>query len=116
MARIFQIAVLSDIHYAGAAEQTRGDDYDYRDLKNPLLRLFVKTYRRHFWLRHPLRQAHLLDEFIGRAGAPDLVIANGDYSCNTASVGVSDDAAFQSARECLQKLRGRFAPNFQAGF
>ena len=31
----------------------------------------------------------------------NLVIANGDYSCNTASVGVSDDAAFQSARECL---------------
>ena len=31
-------------------------------------------------------------------------------------VGVSDDAALQSARECLEKLRGKFGPNFRATY
>src|SRR5579872_1711789 len=114
MARSYRIAILSDVHYASAAEQARGNDYEYRHLANPLLRLGVRIFRRFVWLHYPLRQNHLLDEFIDRAGAPDWVIANGDYACNTAFVGVSDDAACQSARECLGKLRGKFAPNFQA--
>ncbi len=112
----YRLAILSDIHYAGAAEQARGDDYEYRDLKNPLIRVFVKYYRRFIWLHHPLRQNHRLDEFLQRVDSPDFVIANGDYSCNSAFVGISDDAALQSAKECLEKLRGRFAPNFAAGF
>jgi hypothetical protein len=116
MARVCRIAILSDIHYACAAEQARGDDYEYRDVSNPLVRLAYRAYRTSIWLRHPLRQSHLLDQFITRVGAPDYVIANGDYSCNSGFVGVSDDAACQSARECLEKLRSRFAPNFQAVF
>ena len=28
------IAILSDIHYAGPAEQARGNDFEYRDLAN----------------------------------------------------------------------------------
>lgn len=116
MARNYKVAILSDIHYASAAEQARGDDYEYRDLKNPALRLFVRAYRHFIWLRYPLRQNQLLNEFISRVGSPDYVIANGDYSCNSASIGVSDDAACTSANECLQKLRDKFAPNFQATF
>jgi hypothetical protein len=116
MARSYQVAIVSDVHYASAAEQARGNDYEYRHLKNPLIRLFVRMHRRFFWLRYPLRQNHLLDEFIARAGSPDYTIANGDYSCSTAFTGISDDAALQSARECLQKLRAKFAPNFQATF
>jgi hypothetical protein len=111
-----QILIVSDVHYAGAAECARGDDYEYRDLKNPLARHFLKNYRHFVWLRHPLRQNHLLDQFLERAGSPDLVIANGDYSCDSASIGVADDAALASARECLDKLRARFAPNFRAIF
>jgi hypothetical protein len=61
-----------------------------------------------------MRHNHLLDEFIERAGSPALVVANGDYSCDTAFMGIADDAALESARECLQKLRARFAPNFYA--
>lgn len=116
MSRSHRLAILSDIHYAGAAEQARGDDYEYRDLKNPLLRVFVKYYRRFIWLHYPLRQNHRLDGFLKRADAPDFVIANGDYSCNSSFVGVSDDAALRSAQECLGKLRSRFAPNFAAGY
>jgi hypothetical protein len=114
MAPVCRIAILSDIHYACAAEQARGDDYEYRDVLNPFLRLVLRGYRRFIWLHRPLQQNHLLDQFLARVGAPDFVIANGDYSCNSGFVGVSDDAACQSARECLGKLRSRFAPNFQA--
>ena len=110
------VAILSDIHYASAAEQARGEDYEFRDLKNPLVRLLIRFHRHFIWLRHPFGQNHLVDRFIERAGKPDLVIANGDYSCNSAFVGVCDDAAFQSASECLQKLRDRFLPNFRATF
>ena len=38
------------------------------------------------------------------------------YSCNTALVGLSDDAACQSARECLAKLRQRFGQNLRTNF
>ncbi len=114
MASNYRIAIVSDIHYAGAAEQARGDDYEYRDLANPFSRHFVKHYRHFFWLRHPMRHNHLLGEFLECAGSPDLVVANGDYSCDTGFIGVADDAALDSTRECLQKLRARFAPNFRA--
>ena len=116
MASSYRIAILSDIHYASAAERARGDDYEYRDLKNPLIRNFVKYYRRFIWLRYPLRQNHRFDEFIRQVPAADYVVANGDYSCNSVFRGLSDDAALQSARECLQKLRERYAPNFAASF
>src|ERR1700729_3361108 len=116
MAAMHNVAILSDIHYASAAEQARGDDYECRGLTNPFTRLFIRTYRRFVWLRYPLRQNHLLDRFIDRVGAPELVIANGDYSCCTRYLGVRDEGAFQSARECLQKLRNRLSPNFRATF
>lgn len=116
MVRTYQVAILSDIHYAGALEQTRGNDYEFRDLKNPCARLFIRYYRRYVWVRDPFRQNHLLDEFIRRVGTPDLVVANGDYSCDTAFIGVSDDASLASAQECLGKLRDKFAPRFEATF
>jgi hypothetical protein len=116
MAQSRTIAILSDVHYACAAEQARGTDYEFRDLKNPLLRLLVRAYRHFIWLRNPLGQNARLDEFIARAGQPDWVIANGDYNCDTNFTGLSDDASLQSARECLDKLRQKFAPNFRANF
>ncbi len=114
MTRTYQVAIVSDIHCASATEQARGDDYESRHVKSALGRVFMRAYRDYIWLRRPLHQNHLLDAFVERAGSPDYVVANGDYSCDTAFVGVSDDGALQSARECLQKLRQKFAPNFQA--
>jgi len=111
-----RLAVVSDIHYAGAAEQARGDDFEIKPITNPLLRLLVRTHRHYFWLRQPLRQNHLLDRFLDQAGQPDYVIANGDYSCNSAHVGLSDDAAFESVQECLGKLRSRFGPRLRITF
>jgi calcineurin-like phosphoesterase family protein len=76
----------------------------------------VRLYRHYFWQRNAFAHNHLLDLFLSKPAKPDLVIANGDYSCDSAFVGVSDPAAFASAAECLEKLRSRFAPNFAATF
>lgn len=109
-----RLAILSDVHYAGRTEQSRGNDYEYRCLPNPFLRLFCRYYRRYIWLRDPVQQNHLLDRFLDEVAEPDYVFALGDYNCDTAFVGVSDDAAFESAAECLGKLRGRYGDRFHA--
>lgn len=103
-----RVAVLSDIHYAGAVERTRGNDFELRSIANPLLRALVRIYRHFIWMRKPLEQGAQLDCFLNHVGSVDHVIANGDYSCDSGFVGVSEDAAFQSAQECVGKLRARF--------
>ena len=107
------VLILSDIHYASAGEKLRLDQ-EVSVIKNPLLRYPVMLFRRYVWLRDPLAKNHLLDEFIERAGTADWVIANGDYSCDSAFTGVSDNAAFESTEKCLEKLRQNFSPNFRA--
>jgi hypothetical protein len=114
MSRPNSIAVVSDIHYACRGEQARGNQYESRVVSNVLLRLLVRSWRHFIWLREPLNRNHLLDAFIERAGDVDYVIANGDYSCDTAFVGVSDDAACDSARECLGRLRARFGSRLRS--
>jgi len=106
MSRVFTLAVLSDVHYFSAAEAARGRDYEMKSIPNPLIRHALRVYRHYIWLRHPFDHSHLLDKFIERVGPVDRVIGNGDYSCDSAFVGVSDDAACESARDCLGKLRG----------
>jgi hypothetical protein len=110
------LAILSDIHYASAAEQARGDDYEWAGVPNPLVRFAFRSYRRYVWMRSPLHQNYLLDRFLAQSDAFDHVIANGDYTCDTLNVGVSDDAACQSVRECLGKLRQRFDPRLRVNF
>lgn len=116
MAETFKLAIVSDIHYACAGEQARGDEFELRGITNPLQRLFIRLFRYFVWMREPLRQNHLLDRFLEQTGPVDLVVANGDYSCNSAFVGVSDDAACQSVRDCLGKLRSRFGERVRANF
>jgi hypothetical protein len=111
-----RLAILSDIHYASAAEQARGNEYEFACLENPLLRLFVRLYRRFIWVRDPLSQNHLLDAFLTDVGTVDYVVANGDYSCNSTYFGVSDEAARQSVRECVGKLRAAFGANLQTNY
>jgi hypothetical protein len=112
----FALAIVSDIHYASAAEQAAGDDYEYRDIPNSLLRWTVQLYRHHIWMRYPLRQNGQLDRFLGDVGPVDYVIVNGDHACDTAASGVSDAAVRQSAQECLGKLRRQFGDKLIAGF
>jgi hypothetical protein len=108
MRRRFSIAILSDIHYAGPREQAAGDDYETRDIENSLLRFTLQQYRRHIWLRHPLKQNGQLDRFLDAVPTVDYAIANGDYACDTAACGLSDDAAMESALAGLDKLRQKF--------
>ncbi len=108
------IAVVSDVHYACAAEQARGDDYEIDAIPDGFKKVLLRFYRYYIWLRHPLRQNRLLDEFLNRNDDADWVVANGDYSCDTAFVGISDDAAFESVRECHGKLRAKFGERLLA--
>jgi hypothetical protein len=116
MSRHFRLAILSDVHYAGPQEQAEGDDYEHRVITNPLLRFALRQYRRHIWLRYPLRQNGQLDRFLATVPEVDHVIANGDYSCNTAAVGLCAAGAMESARECIGKLRARFGACVQLNF
>lgn len=107
-ASTLQILILSDVHYAGAEERTRVG-YDLKAIESVPLRWLVKLYRRYIWLRDPLGQNHLLQRIMDAAPDPDLVVANGDYTCDTRFIGVTDPAAQASAAECLTIIRTRYA-------
>jgi hypothetical protein len=110
-----RVAIVSDIHYASAAEAAR-KEHTYAPITNPFRRWLTRQYRHWVWMRDPFAHNHLLDRFCSETSSSDFAIANGDYSCDSAYVGVSDDAAFQSARECLGKLRLTFGAKLRASF
>jgi len=107
------LLVISDIHHAGAAEQLR-KDFQWGAVQNPFRKGLAKFYYRHLWLRDPFAHNALLDTFLAHPGPVDHVVANGDFSADSAFLGLADDAALASAGECLGKLRGRFAGKFHA--
>ncbi|OQB93537.1 MAG: hypothetical protein BWX84_00525 [Verrucomicrobia bacterium ADurb.Bin118] len=109
-----RLVVCSDIHYASAAEQARGEHQELAMITNPLLRIALRSFRHWIWLRHPLRQNGLLDEFLRRVPDFDYGIANGDYAADMAFLGVSDPATFAGAQTCLTRLRARFGERFRA--
>jgi hypothetical protein len=108
-----RIFVLSDVHYAGAAEKARVD-YCYRSITSPRVRFLVRIYRHFFWQRDPFAHNYLLDIFIHAARDADLVVANGDYACDSGFIGLADDPTLQSATECLTKLRAQFSDRLHA--
>lgn len=107
------LGIASDIHYAGQAERERGL-YESRAIGNPLLRGLARAHRHYLWLRDPFAHNHLVGKFLAANAAADLVIANGDYSCDSAFIGVADEAAFASAKECLSLFRDAAAGRFHA--
>jgi hypothetical protein len=113
MAAPLNILVASDFHYAGPAERQR-HDFEARGIPKPFLRQIARIYRRFVWLHRPLEHYVQLDRLLHSAGQADLAVVNGDYSCDTGFVGISDDAAFASAQECLAKLRARFGAQLAA--
>lgn len=113
MSKTTTLAIISDIHYAGANEQARGHEF-LQGVDDWATLLFLKAYRRYFWLKEPFAHNHLLDRFITETTGADYVVANGDYCCNVAYLGVRDDGTFESAFACLQKLRRGFGPRFFA--
>lgn len=103
-----RLAVISDIHYAGAAERRRVS-HESAVIRNPVLRLVVSAYRHYIWLRDPFAHNHLLPAVCERIKDADLVVANGDFSCDSAFVGLADDPSFASAQEATGIIRSRFA-------
>ena len=106
-----RILLISDIHYGSDLECARGD-YESRTVSQPLLRYFLKMYRRLIWRRDPFAMNGLLDTFIDAESSADLCLGLGDYSCDSAFIGVADYAAFQSARLCLSQLRRQHGSRF----
>lgn len=108
-----RVLVLSDVHFASEGEQARRG-HEATVIGNPILRVAANLYRRHIWLKDPYGQNYLLQKFIDTAGVAELVIANGDFTLDTAFVGVSDNAALESAQNCLAKLRDNYGLRFHA--
>ncbi|MBG90044.1 MAG: hypothetical protein CMO80_24530 [Verrucomicrobiales bacterium] len=107
MGKPLKLLVVSDIHYAGPGERERSG-YEARSATNVFQRELLRLYRGQIWLEDPLVHNHFLDWFMERAGEPDIVVANGDFSCDSAFTGHADDASFESAQICLNRLRERF--------
>lgn len=104
-----RILIVSDPHYVGPSERGR-KDYEACWLPKLSQRLFVRAYRRFFWMKDPLIQTELFLSALEEAGdqAVDWVVLNGDLSLDTGFVGVSDPLAFESARLCLNEIWERF--------
>lgn len=111
----FRVLVVSDIHYASDAEKARRG-YECRVVRSRLQRVLLHLFRRWIWLADPLAHNHMLGRFLASAGDGDVVVANGDYSCDSAFVGLSDDAAFASAAQAVARLRDQFGARLVAGF
>lgn len=101
------VAIISDVHYAGPLERER-HDYPYHGIRSPLRRFLTWQFRHWIWQRDPFAHNYLLDRFIEANAGASVVIANGDYSCDSMGIGVSDPPSYESAEMCLQKLRHAF--------
>ncbi len=108
-----RILVLSDVHYAGKAEEARGE-FEIEAVADPVARAWVTAWMRLVWARRPGPQNRLLDRFLREAGDADAVVANGDHTLNSAFIGLSDPASLESAAICLGKLRDRHGERFHA--
>lgn len=115
MAQPVQLLICSDIHYACEAEKARRD-YELQAVEPGWRRLLLRCYRRYIWQRDPFAHNHLLQRVLQPPLEPDVVVANGDYSCDSAFIGVADEAARESASRCLGQLRDRFDSKFHATF
>jgi hypothetical protein len=108
-----QWALVSDVHYASPEEAARGATI-FDPIQGRLRRWFIQLYRRRLWLRDPFGHNHLFERFLAETRGLDSAVANGDYSCDSAYIGVSDPCALTSARTCLRRLRGQFTGRFLA--
>ena len=111
--RVMKLLVLSDIHFACEAERARAG-HEGRVIGNPLLRLAAHAWRSGVWLRDPNAHNHRLDAIVARNPDPDLVIANGDFTVDSAFIGASDPAARESSRLALGRLREAYSDRLLA--
>jgi hypothetical protein len=110
-----KLLVVSDIHYSCEQERERARlGHETRVIGNPLLRSLTHLWRHHLWLRDPTAHNHRLAQIIAANPNPDLIVANGDFTLDSAFVGVSDDAACESASFILNTLRQAYGERLLA--
>ena len=109
-----RLAIVSDIHYAGPGEQAHGRHFEFANAKPSPARTAATLYRDLIWMRNPLGNNALLDDFCTRADGADLIVANGDYTCDVAGTGVSHPEGRESVLLCLGKLRSCFGKKLHA--
>lgn len=108
MVKPVHLLIASDLHYASEAEKARGSNYELASVKSPWARLFIRCFRQFVWLKNPFAHNHLIEPVLSPPFEPDLVVLNGDYSCDSGFIGLSDPPSRQSAEELLGKFRARF--------
>lgn len=99
-----KLLVVSDLHWSGPGERQRRETSSEAPI-NPILRTVEQVWRESIWLRDPFAHNDKLNRIIALNPSADWVIANGDYTVDSAFVGLSDEAACESAELCLQTLR-----------
>lgn len=109
-----QVLVVSDLHWAGPSEQRRRG-YEQAVIRDPFQRLLAAAWRKGFWLADPMAHNHRLDRIVERNPSPDVVVANGDYTVDSAFIGIADDPACESAGLCLQRLRATYGERLLVG-
>ncbi|MDA7915997.1 metallophosphoesterase [Verrucomicrobia bacterium] len=102
-----RILILSDIHYACDAEKARGD-FRTKGITNPITRFIVGRWSDWLWEGDPFEKNEAFHRFLDRDYNVDLVVANGDYSADSAFIGIADDAAHESAQFVMAKLENKF--------
>jgi hypothetical protein len=108
-----KLLIVSDLHHAGPREQARRG-HEARAIGNPALRAAANAWRRWVWLRDPYAHNHRLGQIIAANPTPNLVVANGDFTVDSAFVGVSDDAALESSAAALAGLRQAYGSRLHA--
>ena len=68
-----RLLILSDIHFSGAAEQARGNDFNLRVIQNPAVRAFARFYNHFIWMRDPFARSPQLGRFLQAAPPADVV-------------------------------------------
>lgn len=110
---MLKLLVVSDLHHAGPGEQAR-HGHEARAIGNPFLRTAAQAWRQMVWLRDPCAHNHRLTQIIAANPTPDLVVANGDFTVDSAFVGVSDNAALESSANALAELRRAYGARLHA--
>ena len=99
-----RLLIVSDLHFASAGEKLRQHS-DQAAATTFVQKLITRTWGHYFWLRCPCDHNLRLGAILAREQRYDWLVANGDYTVDNAFVGVSDDASYESAAECLSQIR-----------
>ncbi|WCJ58726.1 metallophosphoesterase [Fontisphaera persica] len=113
MGEALTVLVASDFHYAGPTERRRRG-YESRGLRPWWMRWYVRAYYRWVWMADLTAHYVQLRQFLHLAPPADWLIVNGDYSCDSAFLGVMEEGAFESASQCLAQLRQHAGERFAA--